>query len=92
VDFSESSLVVKLSLPTIDAVRQSLSETIASTDAVVLLATSSAVRLGLRHITSSASSRLTVLSLNEISRDTHVEAVGQVPNIVGTRHVTSVAR
>jgi flagellar biosynthesis protein FlhA len=78
VDFSETGLLVRLSLPTSDAVRESLAESINNTEATVVLTTSSAVRLGLRHITVSAFPRLSVLSLNEISRDTQVEALGMV--------------
>lgn len=83
VDFSDNGLVVKLSLATSDAIRQSLSETLATTEVSLVLTTSSAVRLGLRHITATEFPRLTVLSLNDISRDTQVESLGQVSNIVG---------
>ena len=82
VDFSETGLIARLSFPTSDAIRQSLSEWIANTDATVVLTTSSAVRLGLRHITSSAFTRLSILSLNEISRDTQVESLGMVSCLV----------
>ena len=78
VQFTDSGLIVKLSLPTSDAIRQSLSESLNATEASVVLATSPTVRLGLRHIAATAFPRLTVLSLNEISRDTQVEALGQV--------------
>lgn len=78
VDFSETGLIARLSLQTSDAIRQSLSESIANTDANVVLTTSSAVRLGLRQITSATFPRLSVLSLNEISRDTQVESLGMV--------------
>ena len=79
VDFNDTGLIVKLSLATSDAIRQSLSETLASTEANLVLTTSTAVRLGLRHITATEFPRLTVLSLNDISRDTQVESLGQVP-------------
>lgn len=81
VQFTDSGLVVKLSLPTSDAIRQSLSESLNATEASIVLATSPTVRLGLRHIVATALPRLTVLSLNEISRDTQVEALGQVPHV-----------
>ena len=81
VDFSETGLIARLSFPTSDAIRQSLSEWIANTDATAVLTTSSAVRLGLRHITSSTFSRLSILSLNEISRDTSVESVSMVSDV-----------
>lgn len=81
VDFRESGLVVKLSLATSDVIRQSLTETLAATEANVVLATSSSVRLGLRHLTATAFPRLTILSLNEISRDTQIESLGQVASI-----------
>ncbi len=87
VDFSDTGLLVRLSLPTSDAVRQSLAESIRNSEATVVLTTSSAVRLGLRHITASAFPRLSILSLNEISRDTHVEAQGLVPTPLEFTHV-----
>ncbi len=88
VDFSDNGLVVKLSLATSDAIRQSLTETLAATEASLVLTTSSAVRLGLRHITATEFPRLMVLSLNDLSRDTQVESLGQVSNIVdGTLRV-----
>ncbi len=92
VGFGDTALIVKLSLPTIDAVREALSSTLLATDATVVLTTSSAVRLGLRHITASAFPRLSVLSLNEISRDTQVEALGQVSHVVGKFQMASVGR
>ena len=79
VDFNDTGLIVKLSLATSDAIRQSVTETLAATEASLVLTTSSAVRLGLRHITVTAFPRLTILSLNDISRDTQVESLGQVP-------------
>ena len=79
VDFSDSGLAVKLSLATSDAIRQSLSETLATTEASLVLTTSLGVRLGLRQITATEFPRLTILSLNDISRDTQVESLGQVP-------------
>ncbi len=79
VDFNDSGLIVKLSLATSDAIRQSLTETLVVTEANHVLTTSSSVRLGLRHITATEFPRLTVLSLNDISRDTQVESLGQVP-------------
>ncbi|MFM9961038.1 MAG: flagellar biosynthesis protein FlhA [Planctomycetaceae bacterium] len=82
VDFSDSGLIVKLSLATSDAIRQSLTESLAATEANLVLTTSATVRLGLRHLTATAFPRLTILSLNEISRDTQVESLGQVPTIV----------
>lgn len=81
VQFTDNGLAVKLSLPTTDAVRRSLKESLAATDANIVLTTSSAVRLGLRHITATAFPRLNILSLNEISRDTQVESLGQVPSV-----------
>ncbi len=78
VDFNDTGLIVKLSLATSDAIRQSLSETLATTEAGLVLTTSSVIRLGLRHITATAFPRLTILSLNDISRDTQIESLGQV--------------
>ena len=81
VDFRENGLVVKLSLATSDAIRQSLTETLAATEANIVLATSSSVRLGLRHLTATTFPRLTILSLNEVSRDTQIDSLGQVASI-----------
>ncbi len=81
VNFSDSGLIVKLSLPTCDVIRQSLTETLAATEASIVLATSSSVRLGLRHLATTMFPRLVILSLNEISRDTQIESLGQVANI-----------
>ena len=78
VNFSDSGIGVKLSLATTDAIRQSLTDTLAATEANIVLATSSLARLGLRHITAITFPRLTILGLNEISRDTQIEALGQV--------------
>ena len=82
VNFSDSGLIVKLSLATSDAIRQSLTETLAATEASIVLATSSSVRLGLRHLAATTFPRLAILSLNEISRDTQIESLGQVASIV----------
>lgn len=82
VSFSESGVVLKLSLPTIDAIRHSLAESLAETDASIVLVTSSTIRLGLRHITATTFPRLIILSLNEISRDTQVESLGQVAGLM----------
>jgi flagellar biosynthesis protein FlhA len=91
VDFGDNGLVVKLSLATSDAIRQSLSETLTTTEAGVALTTSSVIRLGLRHITATEFPRLTVLSLNDISRDTQIESLGQVANFVaGTLRVPTL--
>ncbi|MBC7821102.1 MAG: FHIPEP family type III secretion protein [Planctomycetaceae bacterium] len=78
VDFNDTGLIVKLSLATSDAIRQSLTEMLAATEASLVLTTTSAVRLGLRHITATEFPRLTILSLNDISRDTQVESLGQI--------------
>jgi len=82
VHFNDSSVSVKLSLATSDAIRQSLTEALAATEASAVLATSSTVRLGLRHLMATTFPRLTILSLNEISRDTQIESLGQVAHIV----------
>lgn len=78
IDFDEYGLVLKLSLPTTDAIRQSVREALASGESQIVLTTNSATRLGLRQIVATSFPRLIVLSLNEISRDTQIEAVGQV--------------
>jgi flagellar biosynthesis protein FlhA len=78
VHFTDNDFTLKLSLPTTDAIRRSLAESLTETDANIVLTTSSTIRLGLRHITATTFPRLTILSLNEISRDTQVESLGQV--------------
>jgi flagellar biosynthesis protein FlhA len=81
VSFTENGIAMKLSLPTTDAIRRSLAELIAETNANVVLTTTSTIRLGLRHITATTFPRLTILSLNEISRDTQLESLGQVAGV-----------
>ncbi len=82
VNFSETGLLVKLSLPTCDAIRRELAQAVRSVavngHSPIVLTTSPAARLGLRHIAGSQFPKLTVLSLNDISRDTQAEAIGHV--------------
>lgn len=92
VSFTDSGFTMKLSLPTADAVRRALSQTLDAVQASVVLATSPTVRLGLRHLTASTFPRLTILSLNEISRDTQVESVGQVELPLQAAHVARSTR
>ena len=51
VHFTDNDFTLKLSLPTTDAIRRSLAESLTETDANIVLTTSSTIRLGLRHIT-----------------------------------------
>jgi flagellar biosynthesis protein FlhA len=80
-DYGERGLVVKLSPQVAEAVVHELAQRLerlvgAGHPPVVLC--SPQVRAGLKQITSAALPKLAVLSLNEITRDTDVEALGQV--------------
>jgi flagellar biosynthesis protein FlhA len=80
-DWSERGLVIKLSPAIAERVTEELARTLqrlvtAGHPPVVLC--SPQVRAGLKQITSSAIPQLAVLSLNEITRDTDVESLGQV--------------
>jgi flagellar biosynthesis protein FlhA len=82
IDFGEHGLSIKLSPQTAEAVTRSLADQlqplVASGRQPVVLCTTPQVRAGLKQITSAALPRLVVLSLNEITRDTVVESMGQV--------------
>ncbi|HUG89685.1 MAG TPA: flagellar biosynthesis protein FlhA [Planctomycetaceae bacterium] len=80
-DWSERGLVIKLSPHIAERVTRELARTLeklvtAGHPPVVVCGPQ--VRAGLKQITSSALPQLAVLSLNEITRDTEVESLGQV--------------
>ena len=81
LEYSERGLLVKLSPQvaeaTTRAVAHRLEKLVAAGHPPIVLC-SPQVRAGLKQITSSSIPRLTVLSLNEITRDTEVESLGQV--------------
>jgi flagellar biosynthesis protein FlhA len=80
-DYADRGLVIKLSPQVAESVTHALADRLerlvaAGHPPVVLC--SPQVRAGLKQITASALPKLVVLSLNEITRDTDVESVGQV--------------
>ncbi len=81
-DFGERGLIIKISPQVAEMVASRIREAVQTlTDAgrpAVVLCSSPSVRAGLKRITAAALPRLAVLSLNEITRDTSVEAVSQV--------------
>jgi flagellar biosynthesis protein FlhA len=80
-DYSERGLVIKLSPQVSEAVTRAISkqlQTLVASGYAPLVLCSPQVRAGLKQITSAAIPKLVVLSLNEVTRDTDVEASGQV--------------
>ena len=80
-DWSERGLIIKLSPQIAERVTQELARTLEKLVAAghpPAVLCSPQVRAGLKQITSSALPQLAVLSLNEITRDTEVESLGQV--------------
>jgi flagellar biosynthesis protein FlhA len=80
-DYSERGLVIKLSPQVSEAVTRAVAaelKQLVSLGRLPIVLCSPQVRAGLKQITSSAIPKLSVLSLNEITRDTDVESVGQV--------------
>jgi flagellar biosynthesis protein FlhA len=80
-DYSERGLMIKLSPQVSDAVTRALVaelKQLVSLGRMPIVLCSPQVRAGLKQITSSSIPKLVVLSLNEITRDTDVESVGQV--------------
>lgn len=81
LEWGDRGLSVKLAPQTSDAVCRGIAETlkslVASGHPPVLLC-GPQIRAGLRQITQSSLPKLAVISLNEVTRDTQVEAHGQV--------------
>ena len=80
-DYGERGLIVKLSPQIAEAVTRALAERLedmvtAGYPPVVLC--SPQVRAGLKQITAAALPKLAVISLNEVTRDTEVESMGQL--------------
>ena len=80
-EFGDRGLVVRLAPQTADAFNKALAETlqpllVAGHEPVVVC--NPTIRVGVRNITLASLPRLHVVSLNEITRDTAVEAYGQV--------------
>lgn len=81
VDFTERGMNIKLSPQVAEAVARGIAvqmERLTAGGRPPVVVCSPHIRSALRHITSSALPNLAVLSLNEITRDTQVESVGQV--------------
>ncbi|MEX0702483.1 MAG: flagellar biosynthesis protein FlhA [Planctomycetales bacterium] len=93
-DYGERGLVIKLSPQTAETVTRELAEALGPLVAeghppIVLCGPQ--VRAGLRQITAAALPKLAVISLNEITRDTDVESLGQVDAAALRGHAASVA-
>ena len=81
IDYNEHGLVIKLAPQTGEIITQAIADQIeplveAGGHPIVLC--NPQIRAGLKQITSPMIPRLIVLSLNEITRDTDVEAIGQI--------------
>ena len=82
LEFGERGLVIKLSAQVSEAITLGLAsqlERVVKAGYPPVVICSPQIRAGLKQITSQALPKLAVLSLNEITRDTQVEAHGQVP-------------
>ncbi|WP_237227605.1 flagellar biosynthesis protein FlhA [Rubinisphaera sp. JC750] len=82
LEFGERGMVVKLSTQVTEAVTLGLAkqlENLVKAGYPPVVICGPQIRAGLKQITSQALPKLAVLSLNEITRDTQVEARGQVP-------------
>ncbi|MGE3314988.1 MAG: flagellar biosynthesis protein FlhA, partial [Planctomycetaceae bacterium] len=80
-DYSDRGLIIKLSPQVSESVTNALAdqlEKLVAAGYTPVVLCSPQVRAGLKQITTSALPKLVVLSLNEITRDTEVESVGQV--------------
>lgn len=80
-EYGERGLVIKLSPQVAETVVQGLArqlERLVAAGHTPVVLCSPQVRAGLKQITSAALPKLAVLSLNEVTRDTDVESVGQL--------------
>jgi flagellar biosynthesis protein FlhA len=80
-DYGERGLVIKLSPQVAEAVARELAvqlETLVTAGHSPIVLCGPQVRAGLKQVTAAALPRLVVMSLNEVTRDTEVESVGQV--------------
>ena len=81
IDYSEHGLVIKLAPRTGEIITQAIAdqiEPLVASGGHPIILCNPQIRAGLKQITSPLLPRLVVLSLNEITRDTDVEAVGQI--------------
>jgi len=80
-DYGERGLIIKLSPQVSEAVVRGLAdqlEPLVTSGRPPIVLCSPQVRAGLKQIAAAAMPRLAVLSLNEVTRDTEVDVVGQV--------------
>lgn len=94
MEFAETGLIVKLAPQTQDAFNNALGqqlEQLTSLGYPPVLLCSPQIRAGVHQITSNRWAKLAVLSLNEITRDTEVEAHGQVDLAGMQSHLGGVA-
>lgn len=81
VEYGERGMVIKLSPQVSEAVTRGIAKELEHLTGLgysPIVLTTPQIRSALRQITSSALPQLAVLSLNEVTRDTHVESAGQV--------------
>ena len=80
-DYGERGLVIKLSPQVAEAAARAIADKLERLDTAgfpPVVVCSPQVRAGLKQITSATLPRMAVLSLNEVTRDTEVESLGQV--------------
>ncbi|MBI3861716.1 MAG: flagellar biosynthesis protein FlhA [Planctomycetia bacterium] len=81
VEYGERGMIIKLSPQVSEAVTRGIAaqlEHLTGPGYPPVVLTTPQIRSALRQITSSALPNLAILSLNEVTRDTHVESAGQV--------------
>ncbi|QDT23722.1 Flagellar biosynthesis protein FlhA [Gimesia chilikensis] len=81
IDYNEHGLAIKLAPRTGEIITQAIADQVEPLVAMgghPIVLCNPQIRAGLKQITSPLLPRLVVLSLNEITRDTDVEAIGQV--------------
>ncbi len=81
IDYNEQGLVIKLAPQTGEKITQAIAnqiEPLVESGGHPIVLCNPQIRAGLKQITAPLLPRLVVLSLNEITRDTDVEAMGQI--------------
>ncbi|QDT95687.1 flagellar biosynthesis protein FlhA [Gimesia aquarii] len=81
IDYNEHGLVIKLAPQTGEMITQAIAdhiESLVEAGGHPIVLCNPQIRAGLKQITAPLLPRLVVLSLNEVTRDTDVEAIGQV--------------
>ncbi|QDT35704.1 flagellar biosynthesis protein FlhA [Stratiformator vulcanicus] len=85
-EFGEAGLAIKLPPNVVDQTVKQLADSLSALTSAghpAVVVCGPQVRAGLKQITRSSLSKLAVLSLNEITRDTNVEVHGSVPDVRG---------